>query len=70
MGVAAYFAYKGLYALLSSNAVATILAIVVAVIVYAVVLLLCKGLTEEEIKSFPKGAALVKLAKKLHLLKD
>jgi stage V sporulation protein B len=69
MGVAAWLVYRGLYALLSSNSVATIFAIVAAVIVYAVVLLLGKGLTEDEIKSFPKGTALVALAKKLHLLK-
>jgi stage V sporulation protein B len=69
MGAVTFLLYKGSYMLLKSNTIATVLSIVVAVIVYAVVLLLCKGLTEEEIRSFPKGAALVALAKKLHLLK-
>ena len=45
------------------------LAILAAVIVYAVVLLLLHGLTEEEIKKFPKGTLIVRVAKKLHLLK-
>ena len=45
------------------------LAILAAVIVYAVVLLLLHGLTEEEIKKFPKGTLIVRVAKKIHLLK-
>ena len=69
MGVVTYFVYKGIYTLIKVNAVATISAIVVAVIAYAVVLLLLKGLDEEEILKFPKGALLVKIAKKLHLLR-
>ena len=69
MGVTAFFVYKGIYLVIKSNAIATILAILIAIIVYAVTLLLCKGLTEEEILRFPKGALLVRIAKKLHLLK-
>jgi stage V sporulation protein B len=69
MGVATYLVYEGIYILISSNTLATFVAIIIAVVVYAVVLLLCKGLSEDEIRSFPKGAALVALAKKLHLLK-
>jgi stage V sporulation protein B len=69
MGAVTFLVYKGGILLLKSNTISTVLAILIAVIVYAVVLLLCKGLTEEEIRSFPKGAALVALAKKLHLLK-
>ena len=68
MGVTAFFVYKGIYLVIKSNAIATILAILIAIIVYAVTLLLCKGLTEEEILRFPKGALLVRIAKKLHLL--
>lgn len=69
MGIAAFLSYKGIYLIIKSNAVATIVAIVIAVVVYAVTLLLCKGLTEEEILKFPKGRLLVRVAKKLHLLK-
>ena len=43
--------------------------IMIAAIVYAVTLLLFKGLSEEEILRFPKGALLVRIAKKLHLLR-
>ena len=54
---------------LKINAVSAMLAILAAVIVYAVVLLLLHGLTEEEIKKFPKGTLIVRVAKKIHLLK-
>lgn len=36
--------------------------------IYGVFLLLLRGVTESELKSFPKGRTLVRIAKKLHLL--
>jgi stage V sporulation protein B len=48
--------------------VSVIVAIVIAAIVYFVILLLLKGLTEEELQKFPKGHLLLKIAKKLRLL--
>lgn len=69
MGIVTYLVYKGSYAVLSINAVSALLSVLVAVVVYAVVLLLLHGLTEEEILRFPKGTLLVRIAKKLHLLK-
>ena len=68
MGVAAYFSYRGLYMLVKNNTISFFVAFVLAVLVYAVTLLLFKGLTEEEILKFPKGAFIVRIAKKLHLL--
>ena len=67
-GVVAYFVYKGMYTLVKNNTLSFFVAFILAVLVYAVTLLLFKGLTEEEILKFPKGALLVKAAKKLHLL--
>ena len=55
MGVATFIVYKGVYFVLHINAIATLLAIIVAVVVYAVALLKFHGLTEEELYSFPKG---------------
>ena len=69
MGVITYFVYKGLYALCKINSVAAIVAILVAVIVYAVTLLLLKGVNEEDLLGFPKGTLLVRIAKSLHLLR-
>lgn len=75
MGGVSYVIYKGIDVLCLnfageriSNAVAFIVAMLAAVIIYAVLLLLFKGLTEDEIKKFPKGTTIIKMAKKIHLL--
>ena len=69
MGVVVWLVYKLFLYLLRINTVATILAIIAGVITYAVLLLLLKGLNEQEILRFPKGRTLAALAKKFHLLK-
>lgn len=69
MGGVAYGVYTLMYLLTKSNLVSILIAIVIAVIAYAVVLLLLKGLGEDELRRFPKGNALVALARKCHLLK-
>ena len=68
MGVATFIVYKGVYFVLHINAIATLLAIVVAVVVYAVALLKFHGLTEEELYSFPKGTTLSVYLKRFHLI--
>ena len=69
MGIATWAVYKGLFALCAKNTVALLAAMVVAVIVYAVMLLLLHGLTESEIRRFPKGDVIVRIAKRVHLLR-
>jgi len=69
MGVMAYGAYTLCYMLIKSNMISLIFAILIAVIIYFVTLLLLKGLTEDEIRKFPKGHLLIKVAKKCKLLK-
>ena len=59
----------GILYVLRVNAVATLLSIVIGAAVYAVLLLLLKGLNEQEILRFPKGRMLADVAKKMHLLK-
>ncbi len=68
MGLATFAVYQGLMIAVKSNTVATIAACVVAVLVYAVALLLLHGLTEEELLGFPKGKTLVRIVKKMHLM--
>lgn len=68
MGVVAFGSYSLSYLILKSNLICIVLSIILAVITYAVALLLLKGLDEEEIRSFPKGYLLVKVAKKFRLL--
>ena len=66
MGVVCYGAYQVLSGL--GNTPATLLTIAVSIVVYAVVLLKSKGLSEEEIQSMPMGNRLVGLCKKTKLL--
>ena len=69
MGVIAFGVYTLCFMISNNNLISIIISIIFAVIVYAVALLLLKGLTEEEIRKFPKGHLLVLAAKKLRLLK-
>lgn len=69
MGIVVFGVYQGLQALLGINAISTIVAIAIGAVAYGILLLLLKGLDEEELRKFPKGSLLVKAAKKAHLLK-
>lgn len=68
MGVVVFLVYKLILYVFRINSIATLISILFGVVTYTVFLLLLKGLTEEEIRKFPKGASLVRLAKKMHLL--
>ena len=68
MGVISYIVYFMLYKACHIEIIAFILAAIIAVISYAVALLLLKGLTEDELRHFPKGTLIIKGAKKCHLL--
>ena len=52
MGVVVFGVYKGIFAVIKVNAIAAILAIVIGAVVYGAMLLLLKGLSEEELKKF------------------
>lgn len=69
MGIVVWLVYKLLFYVFRINAVATVISILAGAVVYAVLLLLLKGLNEREILRFPKGRLLVKLARKMRLLK-
>ena len=51
-----------------SSDIATVAAIVIGIIVYVVAFLAIRGITEQELLSFPKGTAIIRVGKKLHLL--
>ena len=69
MGAAAWAVYEGMYLLMGSMKISVIPAIAVAVIVYFVMLILLRGVTEQELRGFPKGHLLVKAAKKCRLMR-
>ena len=68
MGIGAWAIYHLMHMLTSSNAVSTVIAIAVAVVIYGVLLLVMKCVDEVELYDFPMGGRLVRLAKRLHLL--
>ena len=68
MGIAVFGLYRLLMAAIKSNAVATVFSILCGAVVYGVSLLLLKGLSEEDLRAFPGGRLLVRVAKRLHLL--
>ena len=68
MGAAPWAVYEGLFLLTNSRQISVIPAILVGAVVYFVFLLLLKGVTEKELRGFPKGYLLVKAAKKCRLL--
>lgn len=67
MGLAAYGVYR-LFALFAGLIISTIVAILVGVIVYAVLLVKMRGITEREIRGMPKGAYLVYILQKCRIL--
>lgn len=69
MGAIAYGVYYGLYKLLPVSRVALVAAIGVGAMIYFALILLLGGVNERELRSFPKGAMLVHIAKKVHLLR-
>lgn len=80
MGAIAWAVYEGMYLLTESmrnadssvllvTALTVIPAILVAVPVYFAMLLILRGVDEQELRGLPKGYLLVKVAKKCHLLK-
>lgn len=69
MGAAAWVVYESLLMLTGSVVVSVIPAILMAVAVYFVLLILFKGVTEEELRAMPKGYLLVRAAKKCRLMR-
>lgn len=68
MGVACFGVYYLLDKILHSNTISTILGIVIAVLVYFVMVIKTKTITENELITFPKGSMIIKVFKKIHLM--
>ncbi len=69
MGIVVYFIHYGLYKWTGSNTISTIIAMLIAVIIYFVLLILMKGATEEELENLPKSEIIIRLLKWAHILK-
>lgn len=68
MGVVAGGVYYGIYYLVKSNLISLAVTVILAVLVYFVLVIKLKVITEAELTSFPKGNLIKKVARKLHLL--
>lgn len=68
MGAMTWLSYYGTFILTSSNIISLGVSIPASCLVYFIAMIKLKGITEEDLKSFPKGSVLIRLAKKMHLL--
>lgn len=68
MGICCLIVYKLGMLILNINAIWTVAAMIVSVVVYGVVLIFTKTVTEEELYSMPKGETLIYILKKVHLM--
>lgn len=68
MGVITYFIYHGLIQLIDNMLITTIISVLAAVLVYFVLLILMKGINEDELGFVPKSGSIIRILKKVHLL--
>ncbi len=68
MSVLALLIYRGLHFFTKSNAISLCGAIGLAMVIYFVMLIMFRAVTEEELLDMPMGARLVRIAKKLRLM--
>ena len=70
MAVLSYFLYLGLHTVTNSVLISLVITIIFAVILYFVLMIGTKTLTEKELYDLPMGGRIVRLAKKFALLKE
>ena len=68
MSLLSFLVYRGMHFLTKSNTISLCVAIFVAMLIYFMMLVMFRAVTEEELYDMPKGALLVRIAKKLRLL--
>lgn len=68
MAAATIGSYQMFFQLIGSNTISTLLAICVAVVIYGLVMLLIRGITEEDLRAVPGGGKLLRLLKKFRLI--
>lgn len=69
MGVAVWGMYQLLIYICRINMIATIVSIILGAVIYFIIMLLLKGIKEQELRRLPKGYLLVRAARSLHLMK-
>ena len=67
MGAVVILAYKGLYAVIGSNSISTMIAIVIGVIVYGLMIIRTKTISRDEMTGISAGRKLAAICDKLKL---
>ena len=70
MAVIAYFFYLGLHTITKSELVSLIVTIILAAIIYFILMILTKTLSEKEIYELPMGGRIVRLTKTIGILRE
>lgn len=68
MGLVTWGSYYTAHLLLKSNMLSLFISIPLSAIVYFCAIILLKGVTEEDMKTFPKGHLMIRIAKKFRLM--
>lgn len=68
MGIICYIMYNVIGGISGSNTLATIMAILISLLVFGITLLKLKGISEEEIRSFPKGHIIMRYLRRFGLI--
>lgn len=68
MGIFAYITNWVISSITKSNAISIVLSIIIAIVIYAISMVLFKGITEDELYSIPKGHKIIRLFKKIKLM--
>ena len=68
MAAATLGSYQLFFTLTASNTIATLLAICIAILVYGLVMLLIKGIVEEDLLAVPGGGKLIRVLRRFRLL--
>lgn len=66
MGGVTALAYYGVYAVVASNKLALLISVPLAVVVYGVLIVVLKAVTEEELLDMPFGGRLVRVVRRFH----
>ena len=68
MGVVTKISYELVKMVFHTNGFAVVASIGISVIVYFVLIVVMRSVTEKELRSFPKGTKLIRVLKKIHIL--
>ena len=69
MGIFIYFAYNLILNLTKKYYFGLAISLPIGVFVFFVFELLLKGVNKKELRNFPKGNSIIRLAQKMHLMK-